>query len=139
MLQNTQFGFPGELSGRTFWKGQPRVWETQVSHDPPISALHATNTKRKIQLPNWNKPVPKFHDSVTEGRKEVDLGLPQTMLSINRGVRRPEDSISGEPLKCRRLYALCWYNWDCCTTCRDANVVQWTTFASTAEFRNGYV
>ncbi|KAL2630266.1 hypothetical protein R1flu_014952 [Riccia fluitans] len=50
----------------------------QVSHHPPISALHATNTKRKIQLSNWNKPVPKFHghsvEVIVEGKNYLTLG-----------------------------------------------------------------
>ncbi|KAL2641804.1 hypothetical protein R1flu_009391 [Riccia fluitans] len=56
---------------------------------------------------------------VTERGKEVveeEEGLPRTMLSRNRGVRRPENSVSGGNLKCAGLYSYCYSDWDCCST-----------------------
>ncbi|CAM6109955.1 unnamed protein product [Calypogeia fissa] len=40
----------------------------QVSHHPPVSALYATNSKRKIEILQWNFSQPKFYgNSVSVG------------------------------------------------------------------------
>ncbi|KAL3688147.1 hypothetical protein R1sor_014456 [Riccia sorocarpa] len=58
--------------------GNLSVLIEQVSHHPPISALHATNSKRKIQLSNWNKPIPRFYghsvEVTVEGKNYLTLG-----------------------------------------------------------------
>ncbi|BBN07647.1 hypothetical protein MPTK1_4g05320 [Marchantia polymorpha subsp. ruderalis] len=57
--------------------GDLNVLIEQVSHHPPISALHATNQKKKIELSNWNRPVPKFIGTsvevTIEGRNYLTL------------------------------------------------------------------
>ncbi|KAL3685179.1 hypothetical protein R1sor_003201 [Riccia sorocarpa] len=61
--------------------------------------------------------------AITERGKQLgeeEEGLSRDVLSRNRGVRRPQDSVSGGgnegPLRCKPINSWCWSNWDCCTT-----------------------
>ncbi|XP_010927220.1 oxysterol-binding protein-related protein 4C isoform X1 [Elaeis guineensis] len=49
----------------------------QVSHHPPVSALHATDEKENLELIWWHNPVPRFHgtsvEAVVNGKRQLRL------------------------------------------------------------------
>lgn len=49
--------------------GDLRVLLEQVSHHPPVSALHASNEKKQLRMTWWQKAEPKFYG----GSLEVDI------------------------------------------------------------------
>lgn len=57
--------------------GSLNVLLEQVSHHPPISALHATDESRKLELNWWQRPVPRFYGRSIEatiyGKRELKL------------------------------------------------------------------
>lgn len=46
--------------------GNLNVMLEQVSHHPPISALHATNEEKQIEMTWWQQPAPRFYGSSVE-------------------------------------------------------------------------
>lgn len=57
--------------------GNLNVLLEQVSHHPPVSALHATDETRKLELNWWQRPVPRFYGRSIEatvfGKRELKL------------------------------------------------------------------
>jgi hypothetical protein len=57
--------------------GNLNVLLEQVSHHPPISALHATDEARKFELNWWQRPVPRFYgrsiEATIHGKRELKL------------------------------------------------------------------
>ncbi|KAI4335373.1 hypothetical protein L6164_014022 [Bauhinia variegata] len=49
-------------------KGNLNVFLEQISHHPPVSALHATDEKENIEIIWCQNCVPKFHGTSVEGR-----------------------------------------------------------------------
>ncbi|KAF2309710.1 hypothetical protein GH714_004729 [Hevea brasiliensis] len=58
-------------------KGSLNVLLEQVSHHPPVSALHATDEKENIEMIWCHNPVPKFYgikvEAEVHGRKQLKL------------------------------------------------------------------
>ncbi|KAK6942007.1 Oxysterol-binding protein, partial [Dillenia turbinata] len=58
-------------------RGSFNVLLEQISHHPPVSALHATDESKNIELIWCQRPVPKFHGTGVEvevhGKKELKL------------------------------------------------------------------
>ncbi|XP_073010495.1 oxysterol-binding protein-related protein 4C-like isoform X1 [Typha latifolia] len=58
-------------------RGTLNVLLEQVSHHPPVSALHATDQKDNIELIWCHNPVPRFHgtsvEAVIKGKKQLKL------------------------------------------------------------------
>lgn len=58
-------------------RGTLNVLLEQVSHHPPVSALHATDDKENIEMIWCHNPVPKFHgtyvESVIHGTRQLKL------------------------------------------------------------------
>lgn len=46
--------------------GNLNVLLEQVSHHPPISALHATNAEKQIEMTWWQQPAPHFYGNSVE-------------------------------------------------------------------------
>ncbi|GLJ25058.1 hypothetical protein SUGI_0479480 [Cryptomeria japonica] len=57
--------------------GNLNVLLEQVSHHPPVSALHATNESQKLELNWWHYPQPQFYGKSIEvkvhGKRELTL------------------------------------------------------------------
>ncbi|XP_045788974.1 oxysterol-binding protein-related protein 4C-like isoform X3 [Trifolium pratense] len=49
-------------------KGNLNVLVEQVSHHPPVTALHATDDKENIEMIWWQQPVPIFYGTSVEGK-----------------------------------------------------------------------
>lgn len=58
-------------------RGTLNVLLEQVSHHPPVSALHATDEEENLELIGWHNPVPKFHgpsiEAVVNGKRQLRL------------------------------------------------------------------
>ncbi|THU47161.1 hypothetical protein C4D60_Mb09t12620 [Musa balbisiana] len=58
-------------------RGSLNVLLEQVSHHPPVSALHATDAKDNVELIWCHKPVPRFHgasvEAVIKGKRHLRL------------------------------------------------------------------
>ncbi|KAK6944601.1 Oxysterol-binding protein [Dillenia turbinata] len=58
-------------------RGSFNVLLEQISHHPPVSALHATDESKHIELIWCQRPVPKFHGTGVEaevhGKRELNL------------------------------------------------------------------
>ncbi|URE40151.1 Oxysterol-binding protein [Musa troglodytarum] len=58
-------------------RGSLNVLLEQVSHHPPVSALHATDATENVELIWCHKPVPRFHgasvEAVIKGKRHLKL------------------------------------------------------------------
>ncbi|KAK9268466.1 hypothetical protein L1049_000217 [Liquidambar formosana] len=84
-------------------KGNLNVLLEQVSHHPPVSALHATDEKENVELIWCHHPVPKFHGASVE--TEVH-GIRQLKL-LNQG----ESYVMNSPKLLIRFFPVPGVDW----------------------------